>query len=128
MRWVLIGCLSIVVFDVVSAFASVALSIDLLVPGLVISSAIYATSGFMAARETRLARTGAQVGSIVGAADAAVWLVLGLLVGPAPFLPDTSDPAAVIVGMVLAVCIAGLFGLAGGLAARRVTRDQSASL
>ena len=91
MRWILIGCASVVLFDAVGALAADLLDFEyaLLLP---ISFAIYLVTAFMAARAENAVRAGALAGACVALADGTVGWAISWAIGPGA--PDPSDRAA----------------------------------
>lgn len=120
MRWVLIGGVAIVLFDVVSAFGSKVLEFgygaDPL--GLILSLVITAIPAYLACRENGRIRTAVGVGAGVGLIDATIGWAAAWLIGPgAPRDLEGASPPLVATTVLLTIVLVVLFDAAIGLVA-----------
>lgn len=127
-RWLLIGAVSIVLFDVVTALAARPMGFEYgSLPGLVVSTAIHAVPAFLAAREAKSIRIGVLVGAGIALFDATFGWAASWLIGPgAPADPAFRTPEMVALAIVVVVGIGAVLGLIAGLLARGLRRTSAA--
>ena len=85
-----------------------------------VSLTIYATGGFLAARQNGARRDAARTGALIAAAEASVGWALSYLVAPDSYGYTDDLSLAVIVAVLIGVALLGaLLGLVGGVIAGR---------
>lgn len=119
MRPVLVGCIAVVVFDALGASAADLLDFEysLLIPG---SIAIYAVTGFLAARASRETSAGVLAGALVALTDATAGWAISWAIGPGAPASGEQDALSLTLTALLVVALGAVVGLiAGTVAARR---------
>ena len=124
MRWIAIGCLSVVLFDTLGAFAARVFTFEYgyLLP---ISLAIYATFAFLAARAERSMLAGMLAGASLALADATAGWAISWAIGPGA-LAEGDRTAGTVIAIGATVIAAGaVIGLLAGLLHRLPVGGES---
>lgn len=130
MRWTLIGCAAIVVFEAGWSLAAAALDFEIGdFPQVVISAsvetAIFILAAFGAARDAGRARAGALSGAIVAFAGATIGWAVSWLIGPGAPAPENQTPLLVALTVTTVTGLGAAFGLAAGVIAQRFRRPTT---
>ena len=115
MRWIVVGCIAVVLFDTIASVAAEGLDFEYgnLFP---ISFAIYGVTAFVAARAERSVRIGVAAGAAVALADATAGWAISWAIGPGAPDERERDVATVVATALLVVATGAAIGLvAGGL-------------
>lgn len=120
MRWIVAACIAIVAFDAITAVASRELAFDPSgLPGLVVSTAIYAFPAVMVVRKGGDLRAAALAGATVALADASIGWALFWAIGPADPPPD-GDGVVLVLTALTVVGIGAVVGTLAGIVTRRL--------
>ncbi len=118
-RFALLGAVVVVAFDVTGALLSQPLDFDYQ-DLFWVQLAIYATGGYLAARQTGARRDAARTGALIAAADASVgWALSYVLVPDAYGYTDKPSLALILAVFVGVVLLGAILGFLGGVLARR---------
>ncbi len=129
MRWILLACAAVLVFDGVSALAAKAFDFAYGgFPGIIVSTAIYAFPAVMAVHRGHKLRVATIAGATVALVDATAGWAVSWLIGPGAPPADSRSPALLVLTATTVVVLGAVVGLAAAWITRRFARNSSARL